>query len=102
MNTSLRFDSGYFAVIDNTTDGLFISRKDERFFTAENLPTCYDEVRHLAVRASRIYRKTGRTIFRMTHKGFRAIVQCTPYEILVDTSVEGTMIGNFWFANKEK
>jgi hypothetical protein len=45
MNTSLRFDSGYFAVIDAITDPLFISRKDELFFSAKNLPACYDEVR---------------------------------------------------------
>jgi hypothetical protein len=101
MNTSLRFDSGYFAVIDAITDPLFISRKDELFFTAKNLPACYDEVRHLAVRASRIYRKTGRTIFRITHKGYRATVHCTPWQIFVDTSTEG-VLGNYWFHTEEK
>ena len=98
MNTSLRFDSGYTAVIDSTTDGLFVSRKEERFFTAENRPGCYDEVRHLAARALRVHRKTGQQTFRMTHKGFSAVIIWSPSEILVDTSIEEIYIGRFWFA----
>ena len=102
MNTSLRFDHGYCAWIDSTTDPLFIARKDESFFSEANLPACYKEIRTLAARALRTHRITGQEVFSISHRGFAAIVQCTPYEILVDTSVTDFYVGNFWFLINEK
>ncbi|CAB4150412.1 hypothetical protein UFOVP569_27 [uncultured Caudovirales phage] len=98
MNTSLRFDSGYCAWIDSTTDPLFIARKDESFFSTENLPACYKEIRTLAARSLRTHRITGQQIFSISHAGFAAIVSIEADGILVDTSVTDFYIGNFWFA----
>ena len=91
VNT-LTFDNAYTAWLSKDA-----RRCDESFYTNDNRPACYPEIRHLAGRAWRINRKTGSQIFKMSHKGYTAIISIHDNVMHVDTSVENCYIGNFWF-----
>ena len=93
MNTSIRFQDAYTAHID-----INHNRYDDASYTNENRPSCYAEISHLAARALRMNRKTGRRLFSMTHKGYRASITVDPnVGIWVNTSVVGLYEANYWF-----